>query len=134
MRYGILQAGCLVVLLFLCGCAAVLVGAGATGGIAGYKFIEGELQVEYIAPYERVWQATTLALKDLNIRTEKIEKDAISGKIKARRADNTLVTIKIKNKPSGMVKVGIRVGIFGDEEASMLIKKAIDKRLGVKGS
>jgi len=134
MHYRMLQVWGLIVLLSLCGCAAVLVGAGAGGGIAGYKFIEGELQVEYIAPYERVWQATTLALKDLNIRTEKVEKDAISGKIKARRADNSVVTIKIKNKPSGIVRVGIRVGIFGDEEASKLIKKAIDKRLGVKGS
>lgn len=133
MRYRTLQALYLMVLLSLCGCAAVLVGAGAGAGIAGYKFIEGELKVEYIAPYGRVWQATTLALKDLNIHIEKVEKDAISGKIKARRADNTPVIIKIKRRPSGMVRVGIRVGIFGNRDASIIIKKAIDKRLGVKG-
>ncbi len=31
-----------------------------------------------------------------------------------------------------MTIVSIRVGIFGDENASLIIKKAIDKRLGVR--
>jgi len=93
-------------LFFICGCG-FLIGAGVGGGagLAGYKFLEGKLEIEYIAPYERVWQATKLALKDTGI---------------------------IKNKATGMTIVSIRVGIFGDENASLIIKKAIDKRLGIR--
>ncbi len=123
----------LIGVLGLCSCAAVLVGAGAGIGIAGYKFVEGQLEVSYIAPYDKVWQATKLALSDLHITTEKVEKDAINAEIKAKKADGKMVIIKIKNKPSGMVWVGIRVGIFGDKDASMIIKKAIDRRLGISG-
>ncbi|HDD45255.1 MAG TPA: DUF3568 family protein [Candidatus Desulfofervidus auxilii] len=121
-----------LLILLLCGCAAILVGTGAGVGVAGYKYIEGALEIEYIAPYEKVWEATKLALKDANIRIEKIQKDAINAKIVARKADNTKVIIKLKNKPSGIVKMSIRVGLFGNEEASLIIKKAIDKRLGIK--
>jgi hypothetical protein len=32
-----------------------------------------------------------------------------------------------------MTQVKIRVGIFGDEDASLIIKKAIDRKLGIKG-
>ncbi|AMM41800.1 conserved hypothetical protein, membrane or secreted [Candidatus Desulfofervidus auxilii] len=120
-------------LFFICGCG-FLIGAGVGGGagLAGYKFLEGKLEIEYIAPYERVWQATKLALKDTGIRIERMEKDAINAEIKARKADGKVVTIKIKNKASGMTIVSIRVGIFGDENASLIIKKAIDKRLGIR--
>jgi len=133
-------------LFFICGCGFLigagvgggacgfLIGAGVGGGagLAGYKFLEGKLEIEYIAPYERVWQATKLALKDTGIRIERMEKDAINAEIKARKADGKVVTIKIKNKATGMTIVSIRVGIFGDENASLIIKKAIDKRLGIR--
>ena len=119
-------------LFFICGCG-FLIGAGVGGGagLAGYRFFEGKLEIEYIAPYEKVWQATNLALKDTGIHVEKIEKDAINANIKARKADGKAVTIKIKNKATGMTLVSMRVGIFGDENASLIIKKAIDKRLGI---
>ena len=81
---------------------------------------------------EQDWQATNLALKDTGIHVEKIEKDAINATIKAKKADGKAVTIKIKNKATGMTIVSIRVGIFGDENASLIIKKAIDKRLGIR--
>jgi len=120
-------------LFFICGCG-FLIGAGVGGGagLAGYKFFEGKLEIEYIAPYEKVWRATNLALKDTGIHVEKTEKDAINANIKARKADGKAVTIKIENKASGMTLVSIRVGIFGDENASLIIKKAIDKRLGIR--
>jgi len=121
-----------VVFFCLLGCAPVLIGAGAGAGVAGYKFIQGSLEIEYIASYERVWNATKLALRDSNIRIEKEQKDAINAKIIGKTASNTKVVIKLKNKPSGIVKMSIRVGLFGNEDASMIIKKAIDRRLGIK--
>lgn len=39
--------------------------------------------------------------------------------------------VDVINKASGATVVKIRVGIFGDKEASVLIKKAIDRHLGI---
>jgi hypothetical protein len=122
----------LLVLVFLGGCGVIaLLGTGTVAGVGGFHYVEGELKVEYIAPYEDVWEATTFALQDLEIEVEETQKDAIDAKIKAKKADGTTVTITLKNKTSGLTLLGIRVGIFGDENASLIIKKAIDKRLGV---
>ncbi len=133
MRCWVKQWCMLLTLLCLCGCAAALVGAGAGAGIAGYKFIEGELRVDYIGvSYQKVRRAVHQALKDANIPIKKEEYDAINTKIKAKKADGRSVILKIENNPSGIVRVSIRVGVFGDQDASLIIKKLIDKRLGLK--
>jgi len=132
---GRIGQGCmLLALLCLCGCAAALVGAGAGAGIVGYKFIEGELRVDYIGvSYQKVWKATHLALREANIHIEKETYDAVNGKIKAKKPDGKFVFIKVENKPS-IVRVSIRVGIFGDRNASLIIKRLIDKHLGFENN
>lgn len=115
-----------------CGCAPlILAGAGAGAGAGTYAYIKGELKIEYPRPYESGWAATLNALRDRNITIEEKVKDGISGTVKARRATDTSVKVVVINKASGATVVKIRVGIFGDKEASMLIKKAIDRRLGI---
>jgi len=133
MMKGITVILLLALLVTTSGCAALLVaGAGAGAGIASYAYLKGDLVIEYKRDYEPVWDATLNALRDRNITVERQTKDGISGSIQARRASGTAVKIKVKNVASGLTEVTIRVGTFGDEEASMSIKKAIDGYLGVK--
>jgi hypothetical protein len=115
-----------------CGCVPLIfAGAGAGAGAATYAYISGQLEVQYPRAYETVWNATLDALQDRNIQIEEQRKDGFTGTIKARRASGTGVTIKVENKATNVTLVKIRVGTFGDEEASMLIKKSIDERLGL---
>lgn len=131
MKYVKLMA--VLFLLSLTGCAALIgAGAGAGAGVTGYRFIEGELEVNYTKPYEQVWQATNMALKDLEMAIEESEKDQLGAKIKALRADGTKVVIKLKRRPSGITRVKIRVGMLGDQEASDFIERAIERNLGIK--
>ena len=109
----------------------ILAGAGAGAGAGTYAYIKGELNIKYPKSYESVWTATLNALRDRNITIEEKAKDGISGTIKARRANDTPVKINVVNKVSGPTVVKIRVGVFGNKEASVIIKKAIDRHLGI---
>jgi hypothetical protein len=113
-----------------CGCVPLIL-AGAGAGAGTYAYIKGELKVEYPKSYESVWAATLKALRDGNITIVTKAKDGISGSIKARRADDTAVRINVENKVSGPTILKIRAGVFGDKEASLIIKKAIDRHLGI---
>ncbi len=120
--------------VLLGGCALVWMGAGAGLGIGGYKYFQGQLEIIYKGTtYERVYEVSKQALKQLDITLVKLEKDPIEAKLVAKRPDGEKVVIKIKNLPTGDVWVGIRVGLLGDRMASELIKVRIDRLLGVLG-
>lgn len=122
-----------ILLFLLCaviimqGCVAV-VGAGAGAGTVAY--VRGELQTTYAASFNRTWEASLAALKDLGITVYNTQKDATEGDIEATKADGTKVKINLKPTGSDTTSVKIRVGIFGDEEVSKTISSQIFKRLG----
>lgn len=116
--------------LMLQGCVALVAGAGAGAGTVAY--IRGELQTTYAAPLGRTWDAAVGALKDLAITVKTTKKDELGGTIDAARADGTAVKIALESVGPGTTSVKIRVGIFGDEEASKAINRKIADRLGVK--
>ena len=113
--------------LILQGCVAVI-GAGAGAGTVAY--VRGELQTTYAASFNRTWEASLTALKDLGITVYNTDKDATEGNIEATKADGTKVKINLKPAGSDTTSVKIRVGIFGDEEVSRTISNQISKRLG----
>ena len=128
MKY--LKVFALIVMIGLSyGCVPLLL-AGAGGAAGAYFYKKGELVVPYDKPYESVWVATLNAVQDRNITVEQKAKDGLSGTIKGRRAGGSGVKIKVLNKAAGTTVVKIRVGTFGDKQASLLIKQAIDRRLG----
>lgn len=116
-----------LVLVLLSACAAVVVGTGAGAGT--YAYIKGELQREYAAPLDLTYAATTQALKALEIRVAESKKDQLGGEIDARRADDTRIKIALEPKEGRRTLVKIRVGVFGDREASERIGNEIQKRL-----
>jgi hypothetical protein len=122
----------LSLLLCLCvvRCAAlVFFGAGTAAGVAGYKYHKGALTVLYQAPYTKAWDAALKALESLNLKIEKQEHDMTAGRIYAKRADSTPVTVSLAYKSAEETEIVIRVGVLGDRDASIAIKEEIRKNL-----
>lgn len=121
-----LAIGLLSVILFLHGCTTVaLIGTGAGAGVGTYSYVKGELNMEYPYPLDRTWNASLTALERLEIEVITRQKDALGGKITGKRGDGKSVVIKIKEKGLGVTAVGVRVGTFGNQEASRKIQHTI---------
>lgn len=114
-------------IIIMQGCVAII-GAGAGAGTVAY--VRGELQTTYAASFNRTWDASVKALKDLGITIYNTKKDATEGDIEATKADGTKVKINLKPKGQDITEVRIRVGIFGDEEVSRTISNQVSRRLG----
>jgi hypothetical protein len=110
-------------------CVPVAMVAGAAAGIGGYKYFEGALTVTYNAPFKKTWEATLTALETADLKIEEKDHGITSGKIKTRRPDDTVVTIKMKYLSSDQTEVDIKVGLFGDEKESNVIKDKIASEL-----
>ncbi len=109
------QTACLVV-------AAVGVGAGAV------KYIGGDLEVDSSKSFDEVFAAVEQTCQELEFEVQKNDKKAFSGMITAR-SDFGNVTFKVKSKTTELTQLSIRVGIFGDREASDLIYAKLKPKL-----
>lgn len=126
-RGGLRCVGMAAMLLapVLAGCTLALVGAGAGAGAGTVAYIQGEHSQVHAGGYERVWSAALNALKQMDIRVIKAEKDALGGTIAARRADDTAVNVKVEPSGADTTTVKVRVGMFGDRAASEAIQARI---------
>lgn len=115
----------LLLTLAFSGCVPVALVAGAAAGIGGYKYFEGALTVVYNAPFKDTWNASLEAIEDMGINIEDKDHSTSSGKIKARRADDTVVSVSMKYLSSDQTEVTIKVGLFGEENESNNIKDKI---------
>ena len=111
------------------GCALMVVGAAAGAGVAGYAWVDGEIQSTEAASLSRTWNATLAALKDLEFPVVSQTKDALEGNVTARNAKNTTIKIKLKYVSKTATEIRIRVGTFGDESLSRTILNKINSRL-----
>ncbi|MFH0809663.1 MAG: DUF3568 family protein [Pseudomonadota bacterium] len=111
------------------GCVAA---AGAGLGVAGYKYVSGELDTTYHQPYSQVYGATLTSLKGMNMMVTNVQQDAAGAKIEAKRADGTKVSVNLAKAGPDTTKAGIRVGLLGDENASRTIANNIANRLGTE--
>lgn len=117
--------------LMLQGCVPLLAaGAGAAAAAGTVAYVEGDLDTTYAASLDRAWNATMAALKDTHLRVVDQKKDIAHATIKARREDNTPVTVSLDQAGPNTTSVKIRVGTFGDEEESRAINRRIAARLG----
>ena len=91
---------------------AGVVGAGI--GLGTYKYVDGNLERDYLGPMPKVWEATVAALADLKVTTDVQEKDYFGGLIKGIMYHGTKVTVKLKRESDSSKEVGVRVGLFGD--------------------
>ncbi len=111
------------------GCAFFVSGAGV--GVGVYTYMNGELKNLYQATFDKTIQASTVILKRLKISIIEKTSDGIETVIKARRADNTPVTIKIVMIAPEITEVSIRTGRVGiwDKKISELIHASIAQNL-----
>jgi uncharacterized lipoprotein len=116
--------------LFLClciaGCAPAIFLGGAAAGIGGYKYYRDVLTVLYEAPFDNTWDASVKALEDMGFTIENKTKELGSGKISTREDEkNKKVNLTLQYKSPQETEVTIRVGLLGDETASIYIKDKI---------
>jgi len=122
-----------LIVLLLCFCLASCAPAafvvGTAAGLGGYKYYDGALNVIYQAPYMKTWDATLKTLEEMGFLIETKKHDLTSGKISAKRADGKDVSVALKYRSSEETEAKIRVGFFGDENASNVIKDKIGQVL-----
>ena len=121
---------CLFLGLNACATRAVVAGAAAAGaGVGSYFYVKGELERDYEAPVEKVWQATLQAVEELNLATDSKQHDAFGGEIKGRMSDGTGFKIELERKGEKLTNVGVRIGAFGDRTKSEAIHEKIHSKL-----
>lgn len=109
------------------GCLAIVAGAAAAAGT--YVYTEGRLESVEQAPVASVYEATLLAMADLEYRVVEKQKDALEARVVAEKADETEVKIALAHKTDKSTEVRIRVGITGDRKLSAIILEKIRGRL-----
>ncbi len=108
------------------GCAAVVVGgAVAAAGVGTYAYINGEMQGTEAVSLDRAYDATLAAMKDLEFTVTSKAKDGLQAEVLARNALDKKVQIKLKKASDETTEIHIRVGTFGDETLSELIRNKI---------
>jgi hypothetical protein len=112
--------------LFSHGCVAAAVGVGAAGTIA---YVRGDLEVVESYSLDKVYQATETALDELELNVISKSKDALTGTINARDAQDKKVTITLKKVAEQTTSISIRIGTFGDETKSRMIYQKINYNL-----
>ena len=115
----------LAILALCSGCAAVGAGVGT------YDYIQGELQVTYSVPIEKIWPKTLAAMAELKLTVDRQLLDHIGGEIDARRVDGTVVKVRLTPAGEHSTTVGVRVGAFGNRDHAERIHDIIKKQLGV---
>ncbi len=128
-----MKAIAVTALMFLCiglmlqGCASSFVMGKGAG-----RYTEGELRTTYSFPFDRTWEASLAALRDLNISPVKMQEDlgVGVGTIEATRSDGVQVKVDIRSEGVDSTLVEIRVGPYGDERFSRTINDEISTRLG----
>lgn len=109
------------------GCVAV-VAAGAAGA-AAIAWVRGELQTTLSSNLDNAVRATNRAIEELQFVKVSERKDALLGVIVARNAADKKIEIRLENAGKNVTKIGIRVGIVGDQPLSLTILDKIKDNL-----
>lgn len=111
------------------GAAGCVVAAAGAAGAGTYAYVRGESSIYVDSDVLTVHRASEEALRDMGLLVTETSRDALTGKVLARDSKDRRVTVKIDGVDRAAVKVSVRVGIFGDESASIAILDNIRERL-----
>ena len=111
------------------GCAGMVVAAAAGAGALSY--VQGSVNRTYEAEYYQAVRASKSVLAELNIPLTDQTSDALKTVIKAKRADETPVTIQIHRDQAQLTRISVRTGVVGvtDRKASEQIHHFIGRHL-----
>jgi len=129
MKMKLHLVACLIGLLSLSGCVPLLIGGAAVGAGSGtYLYINGELLVEYNVSFDRLKTACETVVAEMGGRDVvpvwKIGEGTINAKIKGES-----VRMRLEYKGPEKTSLGIRIGYFGNESSSQMIKDNISEYL-----
>ncbi len=115
-------------------CVGLLVGCKSTvvtpeGTEAVYSKAEGVLRSTLEGSVPDVVNATNATLEDLELVGIDNTVDKLKGKITARMAVGTKVTINLEALDFANTSIKIKVGTFGDRSISLQILQNIEKRM-----
>jgi hypothetical protein len=117
------------------GCLLAVAGLAGAGAAAGYVYYNGLLYRDYHANLADTLAAVRSALVELQFPIREEKTDTGSAFIKTHTSDGTTVRIYLDVVPSpipaegAITRVGIRVGIAGDEVVSAGILNQVNRHL-----
>jgi hypothetical protein len=118
------------VIVFAAGCAVVVIGGAGAGT---YYYFKGELSRTYAATMDHSAEAAELALKDLKLNYVVETKDQLSADLTAIRSNGDKIRIHLESVKPNSIKIGVRVGTFGDKDVSTTLHEEIFSILKSKG-
>jgi len=115
--------------LMTTGCPAVLFGAGAAAGAGALGWQAGWLRGNIPEPLERVHRAAKAALADFKVRLDDESAKPSSGKVDGTMPDGRRVVVETRAIGAKETQVRVRVGLWGDQAASLKIFEQMKKHL-----
>jgi hypothetical protein len=83
----------------------------------------------YAMDVERVWQSLQAAVKDLDLRPEKADHDALGGQMTVRRATGEPIYVRVRSVNPGSTTVDVAMD-NGDRNMAQIIQDRIGEKLG----
>ena len=117
-----------LLLLNMCGCATLLVGAVTGTGTA--VWLSGKLTQEFHAPYNQTINASEEALKSFKLEITKETKEENVTQLRSKYSDGREIWIDIRKVTKDSTKVEVRVGAINPNKwAADRILKRIQRYL-----
>ena len=117
----------LVCVALLVGCKSAVVTPEGTDAV--YSQAEGVLRSTLPGAMPEVVDSTKATLEDLELVAVDSTVDQLKGKITARMAVGTKVSINLEAIDFDNTSIRIKVGTFGDKSISLQLLRNIEKRL-----
>jgi hypothetical protein len=119
--------------VFFTGCLeTALIGAGATGAMAGYKWMEGTMIREYPKSLPEMEQAVQKVCKQYRIKITERKVTTTKATLAGVDQNGDDIKINMDAQPNNITAVGVRVGGFmGNKEASQMFHTQLAKELGL---
>lgn len=111
------------------GCVALVAATGVAAGAGGYAWTKGKLTFTASHDIMSCHDATIATLAELGVKITGDTTDMLEGRVMGRMATGKSVTVTLKPFSKNITKIGIRVGVFGNEVQSRTIANGINRRL-----
>ena len=98
-------------------------------GVGGYQYARGELARTYPVKMRKASRVSVVALRSLDLKVLDANADGLGGKIEAQRADGMKIWILMRSEETGVTKIGVRVGVFGNKKFAERIHERILKHI-----
>ncbi len=116
-------------ILALGGLSACETTQSPSGGAVRYNKVTGNLNALVEAPLERVWSAARAGIAELEFKPGSESKDALTGILSAKTADNSDVKVRLEKRTENTTDVTVSVGPFGREAAARELMERIKSKL-----